>query len=367
MPRLVNTFSSQDANLQKQDIASVISRIDPEDTPLWSSMKKGRCSSLHPEWTQDSLRPVRDNAHLEGDEWTWNALTPAKKVGNYTQIFRESGRITESQQATSNVGNVEKLRYQLLKVGVELRKDIEYAMLKSRGSRKESGDEPRRMGTIGSWLTTNTDRGTGGADGGYNDATGFTQEPTHASVTNRRDLTIDMMDNILHSAYTNGANIRTMMCSPHVKEVFSRLARFQGATMPSGASGGELSVAPRMQSVNANGKNTIVNTADVYKGPHGTVTVMANRVMAADGDEAGDNVGTNAWFLDKSMIQFMWLKGRRLKQVRNPAEDRRRPWLRDAGRGHPQAPQREGPRGPRRPQDLIELDGGGTVPPPPQP
>ena len=320
MPRLVNTFASQDANLAQEDLATTVSRIDPEDTPLFSMMKKGRCRSLHPEWTQDSLRAVRDNAHLEGDEWTWNALTPAKRVGNYTQIFRESGRITESQQATTNAGNVEKLRYQLLKVGVELRKDIEYAMLKSRGSSKESGTTPRRMGTIGSWLETNTYRGTGGTDGGFNESTGFTVTPTFAtSDAGRRELSLDLMDQVLHDAYTHGANIRQMMVSPKVKEQFARLARYANVdrtTVSAEGAGSAESVAPRMQSVNVRGKNTIINTADVYKGPHGTVTVMSNRVMAADGNAGGDNVGRNAWFLDMSMIQFMWLTGRRLKQVR---------------------------------------------------
>ena len=232
-------------------------------------------------------------------------------MGNYTQIFRESGRITESQQATSNVGNVEKLRYQLLKVGVEVRKDIEYQMLLSTASKKETTtgatdyDKARKMGTIGSWLETNTDRNTGGMDGGYDESTGFTRAPVAAPT--KRALTIQMMDDMLHRAYMNGANIRTMMCSPKIKEEFARLAQFAGRS-PTFSSApdddAERSIAPRMQSVNVNGKNTIVNTADVYKGPHGTVTVMSNRVMAAD-----EEVASNAWFLDKSMIQFMWLKG----------------------------------------------------------
>ena len=167
------------------------------------------------------------------------------------------------------------------------------------------------MGTIGSWLETNTDRGTGGSDGGFSEATGFTTAPVAGS---KRDLDIQMMDDMLHRAYMNGANIRQMMVSPYVKEQFARLARFQGATTDAvtGAGAAERSVAPRMQSVSARGKNTIVNTADVYKGPHGTVTVMSNRVMAADAD-----VASNAWFLDMSMVEFMWLNGRRLKQVRD--------------------------------------------------
>ena len=138
MARLTNTFASQDANLQQEDLGTAVSRIDPEDTPLWSMMEKGRCRSLHPEWTQDALRSVEKNAHLEGDEWKFNAMTPGKRVGNYTQIFRDSGRITKSQQATMNAGNVEKKKYQMLKKGVELRKDIEYAMLLSTASKKET-------------------------------------------------------------------------------------------------------------------------------------------------------------------------------------------------------------------------------------
>ncbi len=70
----------------------------------------------------------------------------------------------------------------------------------------------------------------------------------------------------MQTAYTSGANVRSMVCSPYIKSVFvtfmsdSNVASFRYAAH--------------------NGKNnSIVATADVYEGPFGKVTVMPDRVM----------------------------------------------------------------------------------------
>ena len=98
-----------------------------EDTPIYSLIEKTSFSTTHPEWLVDDLAAPAANIQLEGDDYTFGATAPATRYGTYTQIMRKDGIISGTQDATDNVG-VEQIRYQKLKKGVELRKDVEFAI-----------------------------------------------------------------------------------------------------------------------------------------------------------------------------------------------------------------------------------------------
>ena len=50
MAVLNNTFRTTDAVGNREDLSDVVSRITPEDTPLYSMSGKEKAKSFHPEW-----------------------------------------------------------------------------------------------------------------------------------------------------------------------------------------------------------------------------------------------------------------------------------------------------------------------------
>lgn len=294
MAVVANTFSSTSAVGNREQLSDVVSRITPEDTPIYSLISKGKVMGVHPEWETDDLAAPGANVQLEGDEFAFGAITPPVRVGNYTQILRKEFILSETQEAVDDAGRVQKRKYQKLKKGVEIRKDVEYSIISNVAS---VGGATRVSGGLPSWLVTNVSRGATGANGGFSSGTGLTVAATNGT---QRAFTKALLDTTMGAAYSAGANVGHLVVSPYVKSVF--------VTFMS-----DPAVATFRYDASAGGKNTIISNADVYEGPFGKVLVHPNRVMAVN---AG--VSRNAFLIDPDMIEFDWL--RKIQEVKGVAK-----------------------------------------------
>ena len=278
MAALANTFMTTNAVGNREELSDVVSRITPEDTPLWSMIGSETADSKHPEWEIDDLGAPENVARPEGDEFTFASIAPPVRVGNYAEIKRRDWIISASQDAVSNAGRVEQTKEQKLKKGVQIRKDFELAFLSNTAS---VATDPRRLGGLPSWLVTNVSRGATGANGGYSTGTGLTVAATNGT---QRAFTKTLLDQTANLGYINGANFKTLMVSLYVKSVF--------VTFMSDAN-----VASFRYAAEGSGKNTVVATADLYEGPFGKLTVTPNRVMAFSAATA-----RNAFLIDPEML-----------------------------------------------------------------
>lgn len=285
MAVITNTFTTGSAVGNREELSDVVSRITPEDTPIYSLIEKGKCESIHPEWETDDLAAPGENAREEGEEYAFDAITPPARLGDYTQIVRKDWIISGTQEVVSEAGKVQKRKYQKLKKGVEIRKDIEFAIVSNTASVAGS---KRYLGGLPSWIKTNVSRGSGGSNGGFNTGTGLTVAATDGT---QRAFTKPIMDNVMGQGYASGANFSHLVVAPYVKSVF---VTFMSDT----------NVASFRYAVSANGeRNTIIATADIYEGPFGKIMVLPDRVMAGSAALA-----RNAFFLDKDYLEFLWLR-----------------------------------------------------------
>jgi hypothetical protein len=284
MAALANTQLTTTSVGNREELSDVINMITPEDTPIYSDISKGKCSSVHPEWEIDELAPPGENIRTEGDEYTFDAGDTPDRVGNYTQIMRKTGIVSETQETVDQAGNANKVKRQKMKRGVELRKDVELAIITNNAS---VAGATRELGGLPTWIETNVSRGGSGANGGFDINTGLTVAATPGT---QRAFTKDQMDDVMQQGYKSGANFRNVYVSPYVKSVF--------VTFMS-----DSDVAPFRYSVNDGNRNSIIANADIYEGPFGKVYIKPNRVMAAS---AG--VARNAFFVDTSMLSFLWLR-----------------------------------------------------------
>lgn len=294
MAVVTNTFVSTSAKGNREQLSDVVSRITPEDTPIYSLIEKVSFSGTHPEWETDDLAAPADNVQVEGDDYSFGATTPAVRMGNYTQIMRKEGIISGTQDAADNAGSVEQVKYQKLKKGVELRKDVEFSLVTANAS---VAGATRKSGSLSSWITTNVSRGATGANGGYNSGTGLTVAPTNGT---QRAFTKTIMDTVMQQGYVSGANFKHVVVSPYIKSVF---VTFMSDT----------NVASFRYAASSGKENSIIANADVYEGPFGKVMIQPNRVMSGSAALA-----RNAFFIDPEYVQFGWF--RKIKEDKDVAK-----------------------------------------------
>ena len=287
MAKTANTYVTTDAKLNREELSSVVNRITPEDTPVYSMAGKASCRTTHPEWSTDELAAPAANAQPEGDEYSFAMTTAPKRLKNHTQIFSKSFIISGTQEAIAekgaNAARVEASKYQRAKKGVELRKDVEFAILSATAS---SAADPRKMGGLPTWIETNATRGSRGANGGYKQATGLTTAPNAGT---KRAFTKALLDETMQKVYKSGGNVRKVVLSPYCKSVFTSFMS-----------------SPNVAQFRKEAKgahNAIVATADMYIGDFGTVGMVPNRVMAGNAALA-----SNIFLISPDMLDFAWLR-----------------------------------------------------------
>ena len=189
----------------RQEIDNIVSRITPEDTPVYSMIGRGKTRSTSPEWETDSLRAPAANAQLEGDEYVFSAISPAVRMKNHTQNpqNRAGWSVIPRKLSTTSV-TLKRQQKRRSSWALKLRKDIELAIVTNAAS---VDGQTRVSGGLPSWLVTNVSRGGSGVNGGYNVGTGKTVAATNAPA--QRAFTKALMDTVMGQVYNSGGNVRS--------------------------------------------------------------------------------------------------------------------------------------------------------------
>ena len=287
MPQVSNTFETYDAVGNREELADRIYQITPEETPFLSLIGRKPVSSVHPEWQTDALAsPDTSNNQPEGNDWTYDAITPTSRVGNYTQISDKRIIISRTQDKTSKAGRKSELAREVAKKGVELRIDMEVISLSNQASTAGTGNGAtnRKLGGFRAWLSSNDDLGATGSSGGFNSSTSVVDAATNGT---QRAFTKAILDAVILSTYNAGGNPNTLMVSPYVKTVFSRFMD-------------DADVVPNRKEVGGKRQATIVAAADMYLSDFGTISVVPNRQMA----RAGATIARNAFLIDPKNVSL---------------------------------------------------------------
>ena len=279
----LNTVLSTVSVGNREQLSNIVSRITPEDTPIYSLAGSEQTKGVHPEWETDVLRAPKANAQTEGDDYIFDALIQPTRLGNYTQIYSQGWVFSGTQQAVENAGNIVKVAEKKIKAGIEVRKDVELSWITNTAS---VGGATRFTGGLPSWFVTNVSRNSG-SNGGFNTGTGLTVAETTGT---QRAFSKALLDTVMQSAYNSGGNVDTVVTSPYVKSVFVTIMS-------------DTNVAAFRYAADTKGKNTIIGTADIYEGPFGKVTIMPNRVMANSAA-----VARRAYLLDSNFISKITLR-----------------------------------------------------------
>jgi hypothetical protein len=208
MAQVTNTFDSYDAVGIREDLSDIITNISPEETPFYTKCRKTTARNTLVEWQTDSLRSSAANAHLEGDETSFDAVTATVRLNNATQIFKNAVVIADTDEGLDKAGRASEIAYTTLKIAKEQKLDIEKALFDSNAKVNTNGSA-RELAGVPAWLTSNTDFGANeGAD-----PTGDGTDTRTDETTTLRAFDQDRFDTVMQSIWENGGNPDTVYLS----------------------------------------------------------------------------------------------------------------------------------------------------------
>jgi len=154
----------------------------------------------------------------------------------------------------------------------------------------------RNLGGIETWLTTNSDRGSGGSDGGTGD--------TAATDGAQRTFTETLLKNVLRNTFDEGGDPDTILVSPGDKQTFST---FVGN-------------ATRFKTAE---DKKLVATIDLYDSDFGTLQVYPARYMEGF---VGTDTSTirSALVLQTDMFAMAVLRAPQLQDIAKDGDSERR-------------------------------------------
>jgi len=254
MAQPTNLYDTYDTTGIREDLTDVIYNISPEDTPILSALPRTAAKGTKHEWQLDALAAPAANSVIEGDDATIDAMTATTRAFNFTQIQDKVISLSGTQSSVDAAGRADEMAYQIAKKSKELKKDMEFALIK--GTVQEAGDatDARDLGSIPTWIKTNGDAGTSGtlSTGSGTDLPG--------SGTDRA-LTETILKTVIQEVYTSGGDLDLLVVPPSVKQVISG---FNANTTRFGPADKRVEYA----------------AIDVYSSDFGDIQVVPNRVMA---------------------------------------------------------------------------------------
>ena len=253
MSIIANTFQSYQSIGTREDLSNVIYNISPSDTPFMSMIGRGKASNTLHEWQTDAIDAVAANARVEGDEYTYIAVTPTVRLNNQTQISSKTVIVAGTQMATNNAGRDSEMAYQLAKHSKGLKRDMESALTGKVARAAGNTSTARTLGGYETWPTSNVSRG-GGSPAGSGAGSGAA--PVDAAT--KRDLTEALLKTVIQSCYTNGGEPTVLMVGPVNK---GKVSAFTGR-----ASARQMIDATKIQAA-----------ADLYSSDFGDFKVIPNR------------------------------------------------------------------------------------------
>ena len=275
MAQPTNLYDTYDTTGIRENLVNVIYNISPEDTPILSAIPRTTAKSTKHEWQLDALATPAANSVIEGDDATIDAMTATTRAFNFTQISDKVIAVSGTQGAVDAAGRADEMAYQVAKKSKELKKDMEFVLIKGQVQAVGSATAARALGSIPTWIATNGDAGTGGSL-----STGSGTDLPNSGTD--RDLTETILKTVIKEVYESGGEMDMLVVAPSIKQTVSG---FNANTTRFGQAENRVEYA----------------AIDVYSSDFGDLQVVPNRVMAVTSE-------SNAFLIQRDMMATAYLR-----------------------------------------------------------
>ncbi len=234
-----------------EDLLDRVVNISPSDVPFTSAIGKATAKGVFHEWQTANLSAAAQNAQLQGDDVTFGSAIVTARVGNRTQISRKEVIISETQEAVDKAGRNSEMVFQMAMKRSELKRDMEFILLSNQAPVTGNSATAPQLRPVLGWITTNAQRGVGGANG---------TSTTAATDGTQRAFTEAMLNTALSSSWTQGGEPGMLLAGPKQRGVIDTFT---------GGGTKQMNMA----------STTLNTTISTYVGTFGTVRIQASRFM----------------------------------------------------------------------------------------
>lgn len=254
------TFTTTLAVGEKEQLADVIYRIDPDETPIFSALKKETSNGIFTEWQVQELAAASATNYVnEGADASIGTPTATSRLGNYHQISVAAVAVSKTLDAVEKAGRDKELAYQKVLKSLELRRDIEKSIGDTDVAR--SGSDPRKSASLSCWITN----GSVGSSGAF--ATGDGTDAVTGGTD--RALTLQLIEDGMQAAWEDGGNPKMLIASA------TNRANFSNLTASSNLVNNQVNMTQAKEV-------TYVGSTSVFLTDFGTLEVAPSRFMGND-------------------------------------------------------------------------------------
>lgn len=250
--------------VHREDLEDVIYNISSTETPGQANIPTVRATATYHEHNTDKLKDAAKNVHLSGDDSANDNRLATVRVGNYTAITKITVGVSGTDEAVDKAGMRSRMAYEIVKAGLEIRRDIEHMITNPYASVAGAAGTARESAGMSSWMATNGTiakgaHGAGGATPGF--SAGLVPAPTSGTA---RDLTEDLFKQQIEAVWIEGGEGQMVLTNAAQKK---KISGFQGR-------------ATLYREVEGMQQGTIVGAADLYISDFGEHRVVPSRFCA---------------------------------------------------------------------------------------
>ncbi|HEY2416418.1 MAG TPA: DUF5309 family protein [Steroidobacteraceae bacterium] len=245
----------------REDLADIIYRIDPDETPLTSACSRVGSKQVMTEWLVQELNAAYDNFQPEGFTAVMQAATKPVRLNNICQIIAHTVGVSNTLRVVDVAGGEDEYNRQLILRGMECKRDLELAIT---SPLVRTITDPRHMSGLPAYCSKGIRGATGTMPVGDGSGVG--------TAGTLFDLTLDTVQQAMQQCWQAGGKPDLGIMSGAIKLYFATLS--QGGTANAIVAQNIVQASPRDQM-------TIQGAVDVFRTDFGTLQLAPDRFCPA--------------------------------------------------------------------------------------
>jgi hypothetical protein len=148
-----NTYTTYDAIGLREDLSDVIDNIAPTETAFLSALKKVKVKARNFDWLTDTLDTAANNKQIEGNDVTFDAVTPPVRWSNYCQISSKNFIISRTENVVDKAGRDREMDYQTILKTKAMKRDANFALIQNGSYNAGATGTARQTRGLAGWIT----------------------------------------------------------------------------------------------------------------------------------------------------------------------------------------------------------------------
>ena len=289
---------------QREDIADVLTILEPESCPFVSMANKATASGTFFEVQVDDLSTANFDGVNEGEDVTAfdNKSANRARIGNYIQKFRRTYAVSDIAELVDTAGVANEFAASEAKAVREIKRDLEAAVCSAQDRQADSGaGSPYKTRGMFKWL---------GVGGQPSDVPTFAQNVANDTTGTQTEATFNSVLQELYEANGMPGGQLTLIAGPQLKKEISDFAR------QAGGAGFSFSVTQPAES------KKITLTVNLYEGDFGSVAILPSVFLnRTSGSSTID--GDAGLLIDPEYVAIHTLKAESNSELENQGGGRR--------------------------------------------